>query len=133
MLESQKAELGFGMNAFNKPQEYSGTEAWAHLIVDLCMYDKGNFPSNPDIGVGIGRYDFSREEDRNKLLAAIRDQVSRFLPDIPVQSISIDTGNGRAGSIILYLYVTFSTANGLETVVVAAEKKRNFVKFAISM
>lgn len=133
MLEAQKAELGFGLNAFDKPQEYSGPEAWARLIVNLCMYDKGNFPSNPDIGVGIGRYDFRKEEDRQTLHTAISDQVSRYLPDIPVNSITLDTGDGKAGSLILFIYITFTTANGLETVVVAAEKKRNFIKFAIKM
>lgn len=133
MLEYKKSELAFGLNTFNKPQEYTKTAAWARLITELCMHDRGNFPSNPEMGVGIKRYDFEKESDRTRLLAAINEQVKTYLPDIPVQTIVLDTQESEAGSTILLIYITFNTENGLETVAVAAQKKVNYIKFAISM
>ena len=134
MNESSKIELSFDLNNFNRPQEYAGAGAWAMQIVQLCMYDKGTFPSNPEIGIGMKKYDFGLEDYRYKLQSAINEQVTRFFPDMPFNYCTVDAVEDAAtNSLILYLYISFNGTSNIETVVVAAKKERNYIKFAVSM
>jgi len=130
--EAEKKELSLNINLFNKPTEYSGKEAWANQICALMLMNPGTYPSIPEMGVGIGRYEYAFIDDiKNGLVDEIRRQVSIYLPDIPLEDIELVDKSDDKNAYIIFVF-TFNTG-GLETVAVASRQKDNIIDFAVSM
>lgn len=133
MNQYQRIELGFDLDDFRKPICYSGSDAWIHLVLQLCLIEKGTIPSNPTIGVGMKGYDFLLEDDRHKLEEEINRQVPLFYPDVPFERCVIQTPAENEDQDILYLLMSFIVNGTLETSVVAVKKGYNYIDFAIAM
>lgn len=133
MNQYQRIEIGFDLDDFNKPICYSGKEAWIHQLLQLCMMDPGTIPSNPTIGIGMKRYDYLLEDDRNKLASEINRQVPIFFPDMPFVNCSVQLPTEEEDNDILYLIITFVVNGNLETAVVATKAGYHYIDFAIAM
>lgn len=133
MQQFQRIELGFDMDDFAKPITYSGTDAWARQIVQLCMMDPGTIPSNPTIGIGISRYEFLLEDDRRELCEEINRQVPIFYPDMPFQQCTIQSGTDDEDKGTIYILITFTQNNNVQVVAVAMKKGYKYIDFAIAL
>lgn len=134
MLQSRRIEVGFELDDFRKPICYTGAEAWTHQVIQLCLIEPGTIASNPTIGVGMKGYDFLLEDDRAKLQKEINRQVPLFYPDMPFNGCTVTMPNEYEDNDIIYLALSFTVDNSIETVVVVAQKKGyNYIDFAIAM
>lgn len=131
-LESNKKELEIALNSFNKPTEIKGKEAWIRLIIYLLYIKKGTYPSNPNIGIDIRRYEFEFIDKAIPLLQnEISDQTKWFLPDVPLVSVIVDSTRVR-GDTILLIILTFED-NTPDNVAVIATSAYNIIDFEVSM
>lgn len=131
--ESGKKELSLSINPFNKPQEYSGTKAWANQICALIMLEPGTYPSMPTMGVGLGRYEYATIDTvKSTLVDEIRKQVSIYLPDVPLKDVEIiDKSNTKHAYVVLVL--TFDENDNTKTVVVATEQVGKRIDFIVDI
>lgn len=133
-LESEKSELVLGINSFNKPAEKSGPDAWCKLITTLLFMKKGTYPSDPNMGCEIQQYDFAFIDDIiNKVQANVSDQIQTYLPDIPLDSVSVTKDFSESGEPILLIVIEFTYNSKSDVVVVAAEKTDNLINFEVVM
>lgn len=132
-LESNKKELILGLNSFDKAAEASGKEAWILLIIYLFFINKGSYPSNPNIGIGIRQYDYEFMDTALDVLPSeIMEQVRLFLPDIPLESVNV-TSDMVAGKKILVIILEFVDDTINDTAVIAAMISQNIIDFEVSM
>lgn len=132
-LESQKKELLLGLNSFDKPAEVIGKNAWIKLITHLLFLKKGTYPSNPLIGIGIQQYEFSFMDDTITLLQSeILEQARIYLPDVPLDSVVVDSTEVE-GKKILLIIITFIDDGNIDTAVVATAVSQNIIDFEVSM
>lgn len=129
----QRAELGFDLDSFGKPIAYSGIEAWTRQIVQLCLLDHGNIPSNPTIGIGMRKYDFLIGDDRTKLQTEINRQVPLFYPDMPFVNCTVQLPGDTDDNDIVYFLISFTVSGSVETVVVAVKTSASYIDYAISI
>lgn len=133
VLESNKKELVLGLNSFNAPAELTGKNAWINLILHLMFIKKGTYPSNPIIGIGIQTYDYQFIKDVIvKLQDDITNQVKTFLPEIPLDSVVVDTTE-VSGKVILLIIITFTIDGTTDVAVVASQTSNNIIDFEVSM
>ena len=129
----EKAELILGINSFNKPAEKSGPEAWGALVSNLLFMKKGTYPTDPDMGCEIQKYEFSFIDDVvDEIEELISDQIRRYLPDIPFDTVTISKETSDTGKPILLILLSFTyNENTTDTVVVAAEKTNSNINFEV--
>jgi len=128
-LESDKKEVMLSINSFNSPAEVSNKEAWIKLILHLLFLKKGSYPSNPNIGIDIRQYDYQFIDNiLTTLPSDIMEQTRLFLPDIPLESVIVETTE-VGGKVILLIILTFVDDN----VVIATSVANNIIDFEISM
>jgi len=94
-------EVKLEVNQFKTSGEYSGMMEKARLIQNLFLMKKGSHPTHPDIGLGIGNYEFEQLNDQliRELTIEANEQVSSFVPDNNFTGISIQPLEGKDGSI----------------------------------
>jgi len=132
-LESSKKELILGLNSFNKPGEVIGKDAWIKLITYLMFMKKGSYPSCPTMGIGIQQYDYQfMDKVITDLQMDIQDQISTYLPDIPLESVSIDSSEIN-GQMILLITLTFIDNGLTDNAVVATIVAPNIINFEVAM
>ena len=129
--EYQKKELGLGLNAFNRPSEYSGIDAWVRLIAELFFTIPGTHPTEPDLGVGIQLYRFSMfDEIKSSLEEKMNRQIRTYLPDIPIGSVTATTEQFN-GNDILFVQLEFRVTDGdLKTAFVAVNNVNKTLDYA---
>ena len=134
ILESNKKELTLGLNSFNTPKELSGVEAWIQLIINLMFIRKGQYPSNPKIGIGIQDYDYNFVDDAiASLQADLKYQTETFIPEVPIESIQV-TSTTVERQNVLVIIITLRYKNELVTSVVAtAENSNHNIEFEIKI
>ena len=134
-VESNKTELNLGINSFDNPTKLSELQAWSQLMLNLTFLRPGTFPSQPEMGVDIEKYQFDFIDDATaELSTKITDQQQKYLPDVPLTGVVISTTEYQKSPILLIQYI-FSTRNGNVASVVAVDmnsKGRNFLNFDIS-
>lgn len=129
-LESQKKELLLAINPFNKPAELIGKNAWSQLIMYLLFLEPGTYPSMPEMGIGIKQYDFSFMDDAiEELPSKINQQVSLFLPDVPLTNVDASKVVLDDGRVILLLVLTFSDNGNVDSTAIASTVKRSLLDF----
>lgn len=131
--ECEKAELVLGINVFDQPAEVSGTNAWGALVANLLFMVPGTIPSDPEMGCDLGQYEFSFIDDvKDDIEENIRNQLSTYLPDIPLEMIDISNGSASGDPNILYIKLIFDMEDSEENIaVVAAEKVNSIINFAV--
>jgi len=129
--EFQKKELILGVNSFDQPSEVSGVNAWVKLITHLLFLQKGSFPSDPLMGIGIQTYDYRAIDDiAEDLQEDITIQIKTYLPDITFESAIVDKTVTPNGQTLLLVILNFEVEDGeLETVAVAADTSKNIINF----
>lgn len=129
----QMKELGAGLNAFNKPVEYSGIEAWTRLITELLFTIPGTYSTDPDLGIGIQTYRYSFTDDvKPKLKKRCNDQIRKYLPDIPLRSLNF-TETIVNGKEILVLSLVFTVKDeDLKTAYVAIDTASKTINYEVS-
>lgn len=128
LSNSQKSELTFDINGFNKPLELSRYQAWGTLIAQLALYTPGTFPSDPKIGCGLTYQLFNDEDHMNNIFVPkLEKQVSDYLPDIPLKGIRFIpyTGNISEYAGVYFMTITFDDVDKLVTVVTAMKENSN--------
>lgn len=136
-LDYEKKELSIGIDNFNKPEELSGRNAWINLITTLLFMKKGTYPTDPEMGCEIQKYEYGFAEPSvfDKIENEVREQITTYLPDIPLTSIRITSESSGNSLPILLIILEFET-NGnddFQTAVIASEKVGSAVNFAVSM
>lgn len=132
-LESSKKELILGLNSFNKPGETIGKTAWIKLITYLMFMKKGTYPSCPTMGIGIQQYDYEFMDTAiTNLQTDIQDQVSAYLPDVPLNSVSVESSDVN-GQKILLITLTFVDNGTTDSAVIATLAAPNIIDFEVAM
>lgn len=131
-LEANKKELGLSTNVFNKATEYQGKTAWFQLILNLIFLRPGTYPSIPNMGVGIQDYDYEYIDDvKDNIRNKIEEQVSLFLPDVPLASVEV-TSVEYEGKSILLIVISLDDNGQIVTGAVASEITNRLIDFDIS-
>lgn len=135
VLESNKKELQLSINNVNKPTELSGKEAWIQLITNLLFLKPGSFPSQPDMGIDISRYEYEFiDEAMSDIESRIYQQVTTYLPEVPFQQV--DVSKVMMGGIpVVVIAITLEIPKvGYDTSVLAITKRPgNIIDFEIVM
>lgn len=131
-LEANKKELGLSTNVFNKATEYQGKTAWFQLILNLIFLRPGTYPSIPNMGVGIQDYDYEYIDDvKDNIRNKIEEQISLFLPDVPLASVEV-TSVEYEGKTILLIVISLDDNGQIVTGAVASEITNRLIDFDIS-
>ena len=134
LLESEKKDLVLGINSFNKPDEKTGGSAWINLVTNLLFMKKGTYPTEPDMGCELQKYEFAFIDDiHDEVENTIQTQMQKYLPDIPLSSVTVTTEESSSGRDILLIVLEFDFSDNGETAVIAANKNNNLIDFAVSM
>lgn len=132
--ESDKKELVLGVNSFDKPAEAVGVNAWAKLVTNLLFMKKGTYPSEPDMGIEIQKYEFGFIDDiKDDLEMEITNQIYTYLPSVPLTTVSLRSASSDSGQPILLIVLEFSYNGKLDSAVVAAENSANLINFKVAM
>lgn len=133
ILEANKKECVLGINSFDKPTELIGKNAWVQLVINLLFLKKGTYPSIPEMGIGIQYYEYEFiDEVKEKLEAEIKEQIRKYLPDIPIDSVILSTTES-AGTFILIIAITFVVNGASDSAVIASASSPNIINFAVNM
>ena len=132
-LDAEKKELVLGINSFNQPSEVSGVSAWVKLITNLLFMRKGAYPTDPEMGCEIQKYEYAFLDDvKDEIESLINDQIRKYFPDIPFNSAVVSTSTNDSGKVILLIILQFTYNDGeLDTAVVAAESSKNYINFEV--
>ena len=132
--ESEKKELVLGINSFNKPAEAIDVNAWIKLVTNLLFMKKGTYPSEPEMGIEIQKYEFSFIDDvKEELEMEVTEQIHTYLPGIPLSGINISSTTLESGKIVLLVILEFSYNGNTNSAVVAAENSANLINFKVAM
>ena len=93
----------------------------------------GTYPSLPEMGVGIGEYQYDFLEDAiAELSAKITDQQKKYLPDVPLNSVQVSKME-QNGQPLLVVQLFFNVESGPASSAIAINvSKRNFLDFEVS-
>lgn len=132
-LESSKSEMSLQINSFDKPTELNDIKAWSQLMLNLIFLKPGTYPSIPDMGIGIEKYEYDFLEDAvNELSTKITEQQQTYLPDVPLSGVQISKME-HDGQPILVIQLFFDTENGATSSAIAINtSSRNFLDFEVS-
>lgn len=127
LSESEKVELILGQDNFSRPAEVSGPKAWARMISNLLFMHPGAYPTDPEMGCDLGRYDYAFLDDvKNEIEELITDQVSKYFSDLPFTGVTVSKQMSDTGEPIMVIILEFeSTTNETDTVVIASDKISN--------
>lgn len=129
-----KSEIILSLNAFNKPAEATGVEAWTKLITNLIFMQPGAYPTDPEMGCDIGRYQFHFLDDViDEITELISTQAHTYLPDVPLTGVNVSKTTSDTGAPILLIALEFSVDDMPEIAVVAAEKTSGKLRTAFSL
>ena len=103
----------FSLNDFNMPKVYDEKDANYILIIRLLLLDPGKYQSHPTMGIGLRtRYRFDGNKDDKYDLKPetidtgifginIKEQMSKFLPQISYRNIELTLDNSNRLGIII--------------------------------
>lgn len=108
-------EPTFDLDDFDQPKQIEAPLSWMYDIIYLAFYEKGTFHDSPDIGVNITtQYYDTIENTVSHLKKELTTQVSKYLSDIPVKEISVESHYWEEKDVnIVVINVTFSINNDL--------------------
>jgi len=132
---AEKIELLLGLNSFNQPAELSGKDAWVKLVTNLLFMKKGTYPSDPEMGGELYKYDYAFIDDvKDEIRNTVMTQVRTYLPDVPLTDCDVSPYTLDSGQVVMLISLTFRFTDGeFDTVVVAAENSSNQINFAVAM
>lgn len=134
-LNAEKKEVIIGINSFDQPSEVSEIDAWVKIISRLLFMKKGTYPTDPEMGCELQKFEFAFTDKASiEMAEIIRDQCQTYLPDIPLTNINIGTADYLPGRNILLISLEFEISPGqYDTAVVASEKVNKEINFEVAM
>lgn len=134
-MNAEKTEVVIGINSFDQPAEASETGAWVKIISRLLFMKKGTYPTDPEMGCELQKYEFAfSDKAAIEITEVIREQCQTYLPDIPLTSINVSTAEYLPGRNVLLISMEFEISPGqYNTVVVASEKTNKLINFEVAM
>lgn len=133
--ENEKVELNLSLNAHNTPQEFINHKAWANLIMQLVISEPGTWPTTPEMGVGLGNYNFETIDTfEREITTRIKNQVAKYLPEIPLDDVAMTskTMENSTSKYVIFLF-QFIEGSGLSTIAVATSKRNKIINFEVAM
>jgi phage baseplate assembly protein W len=98
---------GFGFNTFTPQRKQFALLANFDSIRDnirnIIFFRKGDYPDNPDFGIGLQDYLFEQADEvmRIALNQETRRQISRYEPRVVIRSISVSTPSWADDAVVL--------------------------------
>ena len=110
-------ELLLGFTPFYQQSEYTDMQSLAKLFQNILIFKQGNFPNQPELGVGIEDYLFELITDDliNELQQKITYQCNRFAPtdysyDVKIEKLKNEKNRS---TLAIYFYLSkYSSDNG---------------------
>lgn len=108
------SELLLKINNFNEQEVNKGLEAFARVCQNIIIHEKGCYPNQPQLGVGIGNYEFEILDQITKmnLQSEIKEQVSHFAPNNINLDVYIDDMMTKTNHVVLCI-MFYITRDGL--------------------
>ena len=133
-LESDKFELCLEIDSFDKPKKLTKAQAWSQLILNIIFMRKGTYPSIPDLGIDIRKYDYEfMDVACNRLQEDIAYQQQTYLPEIPLNGVMVTSSDYKGQSIMVVQMQFQVDKNTVEnTAITINTSKRNFLDFDVS-
>ncbi len=81
----------FGLNNFHEPKILSVRETLVRNILLILFGKPGFYPSQPELGMDIGKYVYSFEDtiDSDKIKSDLVQQCSEFLPEVEAGNFDV--------------------------------------------
>ena len=108
MAIDAKKELDFDINGFQDQKVLSEAEGYANQILMLLFLRKGDYPSDPTIGINISRRMRYKDMDMltgGELKADITNQIRRYAPSIPLDEVNLYPTKVQGQYIILIEFI----------------------------
>lgn len=110
MAEKFKSELLLEENNFHLMEQYTDKFALAKVIQNILIMEKGTYPNQPELGVGIEDwlFEFLSNEKAMELNNIIKQQISRFIPttyDVNLTIQSKDITSSMKGLLLKFTFV----------------------------
>lgn len=119
-------ELTLNINDFNQFDIRSNLYAFAQQIQNLLLIEKGTYPNMPQLGVGIGNFEFERANSYT--ISTIKDTIDEAIADFLPNNFDVETNvelrdvaSREYGKTIKILIVDFTLLNPSDTVNIDTE------------
>lgn len=105
-------EFLLNFNDFENQEIVNDMEALAMIFQRIILFRKGDFPNQPELGVGIEDYVFELMEPAtiNKIENEIKYQCERFAPTNYTYTVKVEQmqvkGNGKKSAIAVFFYIS---------------------------
>lgn len=98
-------EMILEKSPFNQLDMRTDKVALAQVIQNILIIEKGTYPNNPTLGVGIENYIFEKftEALRIELENEITQQISKYIPNRYDVSVNIEHKDSTNGLKVLFL------------------------------
>ena len=97
-------------NDFEQQQVVNDMEALAMIFQRIILFRKGDFPNQPELGVGIEDYIFELmdPETIKKIENDIKTQCNRFAPSKYTYEIKVEQMlvNGKKSALAVFVYLS---------------------------
>ena len=122
-------EMDFCLDAFNNQKVYVGAMAYAHKIKNLLFMRKGDFPSDPDMGINIQSIRFKDMDAlaSGSLKETLSAQISAYVVDVTTDDIALSV-NKYNGNYYLLITIHLEQLNS-EIIYAIDDNKREVVNF----
>ena len=126
-------EPTFTVSDFNTPKEIENADMWIELICQLVFMEKGTYSDSPDIGVDITKHEFNDIiRDTSVLELDIRDQITKYLSDIPIGVLTVKPYYWSERNIyVLRILVGFLQGSVTVTRAIDITDKDNVISYII--
>lgn len=105
--EGVVSDLSFQLDDFRRQKVLYDGAAYAQMSKRLMLMRKGDFPSDPDMGVHIGKYRFMDMDtlQAGSLRQTIIDQHNTYIPSLTVTDVNISS-LAKKGGYVLYIVIS---------------------------
>lgn len=131
-VDDFKDELLLSKDEFNQPEIRKDMLALAQVIQNLLIIEKGTYPNQPKLGIGIKNYlfEFIDYITLSNLEEEIKDQISEFIPNNYIIDLKADVITSKNNKTVLGIlfYITELGTNKIEKnflIIMDKEKKTN--------
>lgn len=93
MAVYDQPEYKFSLDDYSKVDSEVGLMGLAIKLQNLILTEPNTYPSSSDFGVGIGLYLFEKANENtfSEIKTKINEQISKYLPDAPIQEIILES------------------------------------------
>lgn len=98
-------DFSFNTSDYGRCEEYTGTNAIILAIKNILLSRPGNFPLTPNLGMDIGKYQFSLLDEHT--ISAIKtdllQQINTYIPTISSLNVVVDKVEDNENAIGIYI------------------------------